>query len=198
MLKLITAATAEPLTLAEVKNHCAIDSDDFDDLLTSYIAAVRAHVERITNRALCAQTWELRLSGFPSVIELPLPPFQSVTSITYTDTAGTTQTLASYEISGVGGDQPAEIRPAFGTRWPATRDVPEAVKVRFVAGYESDGASPPNPAANVPPDLKAAMLQMIGDAFANRETVSSDQTYLIPIPGSAKAMLLPFKVWTLP
>jgi uncharacterized phiE125 gp8 family phage protein len=203
MLKLITAPTAEPLTLAEVKAHCAIDSDDFDTILTGCVAGVRAHLEKTLGRALVTQTWELRLPNFPAfgdAIELPRPPLQSVTSVSYVDTFGETATLATaaYQVYGVGGDQPGAIAPAYGLSWPEVRRLPEAVTIRFTAGYPGDGASPEDLAANVPPDIKAAMLAMVADLFANRESVSADQTYSIPIPATAKSLLAPFKVWSLP
>jgi uncharacterized phiE125 gp8 family phage protein len=200
-LFLIEAPEAEPVTLTEAKAHCAIDSTDFDTLLTGYIAAVRAHVEKTTGRTLVSQTWELRLPGFPcGAIELPRPPLQSVTSVKYTDEAGAVQTLSpsAYQVSGIDGDQPASVAPAFGMRWPGARHTPEAVIVRFVCGYPDDGASPPNPAANVPPQIRQAIIEMIADLFANRETTGTDQAYAIPIPTTARALLQPFKVWSLP
>lgn len=200
MLKLISAATSEPVTLVEAKAHCAIDSDDFDSLLTDYIAAVRAHLEKTLGRALVAQTWELRLPNFPAygdAIELPIPPLQSVESVTYTDTFGDTATLApaAYQVCGVGGEQPGCIVPAYGLSWPEVRRQPEAVTIRFIAGYQDDGASPPDLAANVPPPIKAAMLAMVADLFQNRETVSTDESYAVPMPAVPKALLAPYKVW---
>jgi uncharacterized phiE125 gp8 family phage protein len=190
-LVLVEAPAAEPVTLEAVKAHLAIDSDDFDDQLAGYIAAVRAHLDGpdgILGRALVTQTWDLKLRCFPAVIELPLPPLQSVTSITYIDANGDTQTLSesAYQVSGIGGSQRGCISPAYGERWPSIRDVPEAVTVRFVAGYGDDG---------VPPAIKQAIMEMVADLWANRETVSSDQTYAVVTPANAKALLAPFKAW---
>jgi uncharacterized phiE125 gp8 family phage protein len=200
MLIQVEAPTVEPVTLEQAKAHLAIDADDFDDLLSGYIASIRAYLDGrdgILGRALIAQTWDYKLPCFPSVIELPLPPLQSVTSITYTDANGDTQTLSpsAYQVSGIGGSQRGCIAPAYGTRWPVTRDMPEAVTVRFVAGYPDDGGSPPDLAANVPPAIKQAIMEMVADLWANRETVSPDQTYAVVMPATAKALLAPFKAW---
>lgn len=201
-LILVDAPAVEPVTLDQVKVHCAIDASDFDDLLTGYIAAVRAHIDGrdgTLGRALVAQTWDLKLSGFLPRIDLPLPPLQSVTSISYTDTGGNSQALdaSAYQVTGIGAAQGAAILPAYGTTWPATRDVPEAVTIRFVAGYPDDGGSPPDLAANVPGAIKTAILEMVADLWANRENVAAEQIYPVPMPANARALLWPYRVWSL-
>jgi uncharacterized phiE125 gp8 family phage protein len=200
MLISVTGPADEPVTLEAVKAHLAVDADDFDDQIAGYIASVRAYLDGrdgILGRAIIAQTWDLKLRCFPAVIELPLPPLQSVTSITYIDANGDTQTLSpsGYQVSGIGGSQRGCIAPAYGERWPSIRDVPEAVTVRFVAGYPDDGGEPPDPAANVPPAIKQAVMEMVADLWANRETVSPDQSYAVVMPANAKALLAPFKAW---
>jgi uncharacterized phiE125 gp8 family phage protein len=200
MLILIEAPADEPVTLEAVKNHLAVDTSDFDDQLTGYIASVRAYLDGrdgILGRALIAQTWDLKLRCFPAVIELPLPPLQSVMSITYIDANGDTQTLSesAYQVSGIGGSQRGCIAPAYGERWPSSRDVPEGITVRFVAGYPDDGNSPPDLAANVPPAIKQAIMEMVADLWANRETVSAEQTYAVAMPATAKSLLAPFRAW---
>ena len=62
-------------------------------------------------------------------------PVASITSVKYTDLAGAEQTLAgsAYALSLYGDSR--RLAPTFGNTWPSTRDVPDAVRVRFVAGY---------------------------------------------------------------
>lgn len=199
-LVLVEGPEIEPVTLTSVKDHLAIDTSDFDALLHGYILAVRQHLDGrdgILRRALVRQTWDLKLRAFPDILELPLPPLQSVTSISYVDTNGSTQTLATdgYQVAGVGGSQPGYIVPAFGGSWPATRDMPEAVTVRFVCGYPDDGGSPPDLVANIPEAIRTAIMSMIADLWSNRETVSVDQSFAVPMPTSAKALLTPYRVW---
>lgn len=196
----IEAPEVEPVTLSEAKAHLAIDGDDFDDLVAGYISAARQHLDGATGilrRAIVRQTWELRLRAFPDVLELPLPPLQSVTSISYIGTDGDTQTLSpsAYQVGGIGGAQPGCIVPAFGSQWPATRDVPEAVKIRFVAGYPDNGASPPDLRANIPTPLRQAIMELVADMWANRENVSADQSFAVPMPANAQALLAPYRVW---
>jgi hypothetical protein len=63
----------------------------------------------------------------------------SVTIITYIDTNGATQTLSAalYTTDLPSGPKAREgcIVPAYQQVWPQTRHVPNAVIVRFVAGY---------------------------------------------------------------
>lgn len=80
-LKLITAPTVEPVTLAGVKNHLRIDSEDENALITALITTARQLAERDTKRAFITQTWRLYLDESPAEIYLPKPPLQSVESI---------------------------------------------------------------------------------------------------------------------
>lgn len=86
---------------------------------------------------LVTQTWTIKLADFPcGGIPLPAGPVTSVTSVTYIDTNGASQTLSSsaYTVVGIGDRTGAKIVPAYGYSWPSTRDVPEAVTVVFVSG----------------------------------------------------------------
>jgi uncharacterized phiE125 gp8 family phage protein len=138
-----------------------------DPELVRAIAASRTIVERHTRRALLTQTWELQLEEFPDddEIELPLPPLQSVTSITYKDTAGAWQTLAaaSYVVDAPAGPvaERGRVSLAYGQQWPSTYDEEVAVKIRFVAGYGSAASS-------VPRDIQAAVLLWVGDLYDAR------------------------------
>ena len=149
----ITAPAVEPVTLAEVKAHCAIDDPAHDGLLAELIAAATGRLDGaagLLGRCLITQAWRYTFARFPSgEIILPLPPCQSVDAITYTDPAGAAQVLpaADYRVSGLGGTTTARIRPAPGTTWPSTGDDPEAVAVSFTAGY---GAAPAGRAGRDP------------------------------------------------
>lgn len=137
-----------------------------DPELVRAIAASRTIVERHTRRALLTQTWELQLEEFPDdEIELPLPPLQSVTSITYKDTSGAWQTLsaASYVVDAPAGfvAERGRVSLAYGQKWPSTYEEEVAVKVRFVAGYGSAESS-------IPRDIQAAVLLWVGDLYDAR------------------------------
>lgn len=162
-LVLITAPTAEPVTLAEAKAHLRVDNSDSDTLITALIVAARERAETETRRALITQTWDLYRDAFPSwELIVPKPLLQTVTSITYTDSNGVTQTLATDQYLVDSNSEPGRITPAYGLVWPSTRWQTNAVKVRFVAGYAD--------AAAVPQSIKSWMLLAIGSMFENRES----------------------------
>lgn len=162
-LTLVTAPATEPVTLAEAKSHLRVTTTDDDVLITALIVAARESAESAMGRALITQTWDMTIDGFPPVIDVPLPPLQSVTSINYVDENGDSQTLATTEYTVDIKSSPGRLVESYGKTWPTTRDVINAVTVRFVAGY---GAS-----ASVPQAIKQGMLMHIGHMYANRESV---------------------------
>ena len=75
--------------------------------------------------------------GQGQAIVIPRPPLQSVTSITYVDQGGATQTLASNAYQVDAKNEPGRILPAFNAYWPLTRNQINAVTVTYVAGWTS-------------------------------------------------------------
>lgn len=194
-LSLVTGPTAEPVTLAEAKAHCRVAIADDDGLIAGYILAARNHLEEITGRAFLTQTWDLSLDhDWPwyqdmethrhsRLIQLLKAPVQSVTSITYIDTAGASQTLASNQyvvdtVSTIGN-----VYPAYAVEWPQVRCQRAAITVRFVAGW------------TVFPDaLRQAMLLLIGHWYENRETVVIGQSPA-ELPMSVASLIAPYRVY---
>jgi uncharacterized phiE125 gp8 family phage protein len=143
-LTLVVAPTSEPVTLGHAKSVCRVDTTDRDAEIAGYILAARQDVERITGRAIVTQTWRMTMDAFPAgAFELPLAPVASVTSITYTDAGGAEQTVAGANYALDATTTPARIALVNGASWPTTAAHPGAVKVLFVAGY--DTASVPEP-----------------------------------------------------
>lgn len=183
-----TAPATEPVTLTELQTHLRVTVNEESELITSLGKAARETVERLTGRSLITQTLRLTLDEFPDwEIRLPRPPLVSVTSITYVDAAGTTQTLSAslYRVDTY--SEPGRIEPAYGEVWPSAREVAGAVNVLYVAGY---GA-----AAAVPYNLKLAIKLLVGHWFANREQVVVGMALTAPpIPFQAEALCL--SEWT--
>jgi uncharacterized phiE125 gp8 family phage protein len=153
-VRLITPPTIEPVTVAEIRLVCRIDSTGdalFDtqvdaDILAD-ISAMRKLAEHRTGRSLMPQTWEVALDAFPSAeISLPNPIVTSITSVKYISAeTGTEVTLASNQYSlDDAREYEAWLNPAVDIVWPNTADVANAVRVRYVAGYANAAAVPPN------------------------------------------------------
>lgn len=134
-LQLITAPAIEPLSLEEVKLHCKIEDVADDALVRAIIVAVREQAEHKTGRALIDQRWEQVLNWFPTTIELGYPPLVAVESVKYTDSAGATQTISSANYIADDVSSPPKIYLGYGASWPANRDVPNAIRARFIAGH---------------------------------------------------------------
>lgn len=165
----ITAPASEPVSLTQAKAHLRVDHTDDDTMIGAMIQAAREAAEHQTGRALVTQTWELVLDAFPAAeIELVKPPVQSITSITYEDTAGATQTLSATAYALAAYDTRGWVIPDVDTAWPGTYGAVGSVRVRFVAGY---GA-----AAAVPTSITSWMLLQIGAAYRNREAFASGQS----------------------
>jgi len=157
---LITPPSVQPVSVAEMKNTLKLEDSETDDdaLLAGLIRSAVEYAEMYQNRRLMTQTWDLKLDGFPcgapeqpwsqlgrpwSTIEIPFAPLQSVTSITYTDNNGTTQTWSSSLYTVLKNGLTGRVVPAYQQVYPSTRAVPESVTVRFVCGYGDNPGNVP-------------------------------------------------------
>lgn len=194
-----TAPSAAVVDLAAVKAHLRISHAAEDALLQALINAVNEQLDGldgILRRALVTQTWRLFRRDFPAeaVWRLPLPPLQSVSSITYIDLAGATQTVSAADYHVIAPTGAAGWIELVDTKtWPAAvADRPDAVRVDFVAGYGAASA--------VPVPIKQAALLMVGELYANRGDVDAAPMpaggqYLVTPHGAAIAALLSKYLW---
>lgn len=162
----ISAPATTPVSLAELKLSLRVEDTAEDTLLGLHLAAAVGMVDGPTGelkRALISQTWRAGFECFPcGPIELPLRPLLSVASIQYRDRVGVLQTMP-FDDYVVHDGELAMIEPAPGLSWPDAPRGRRSVLVTFNAGY---GADP----ADVPGEIRAAILLMCGDLYANRET----------------------------
>jgi uncharacterized phiE125 gp8 family phage protein len=187
-LSLVTGPTTDPVTLAEAKAHCRIGITEDDGLLAGYILAARHYVEGQTHRMMLTQTWDCTFDycwptkGCYRHIAIPLSPVQSVTSVSYVDEDGATQTLASDQYTVVTNRSKAFIVPAYNVYWPSIRWVPDAITVRAIVGY-----------TQTPDELRQAILMLVGHLYEHRESVTEGQP-LTEVPMSVEALISPFRV----
>lgn len=178
----------EPVSLVEAKAHLRVGLDEEDDLISALIVTAREHVENVTGRQLVTAAKELTLSGFDvrddCLILLPYPPLQSVDTITYIDTGGDEQTLAANKYQVDMTVEPAELLPAWGESWPATRCQFGSVTIAYTAGYGD--------AADVPAAIKAAMLLIVGNLYENREDAVIDT--IVGKIGAVDSLLRPYVI----
>ena len=176
-----------------------------DPEITGWITAARQYCETFTHRALITQTYDLKLDSFPwnspgyvdagqigvGAIGIPKAPLQSVTSLTYIDTNGAVQTWDSsnYTVDAPAGPwaAPGRLVPAWSIYYPVCRTVPNAIVVRFVAGYGAASA--------VPYPIKQAMKLLIGNWYVNHEAGALFRGTADVLPYGIDALLWPFKAF---
>ena len=179
-LSLITPPVGEPVTLAAAKAHLKIDTADDDALLISLITAARARAEWHTGRALLTQEWILWLDAWPQrgVIDIPMPPLRSVSSVTVYARDDTASVIdpARYVVDLAAG------RIAFRQNVvpPASLRVINAIAVGFTAGYGD--------VFDVPQPLKSAVLELLAFLYEHRGEGPAE------LPLDCLASLAPYRV----
>lgn len=175
--------TEEPVSLERVKEHCGVDAPDHDALLRDYLAAARREVEAFTRRKLVTQVVEYRVSSLSAGVRLPLAPVQSVDAIDYLAQDGSTQSLAAGNWRLTGGASAPCVMPPVLSTWPVALHAPESVTIRLTAGYGG--------AADVPADLKVAVLLLAAHYYGNR----GDDAQAPEMPPHAQSILQRHVFW---
>lgn len=169
--RLVTAPTAEPISIAQAKAQLRVTDSAEDALITSLISVVRQACEDRIRRTIVKTGYELIAAAFSDRMELDRGPLLQVTSVKYLDTAGTLQTLApsTYVV-----DQYAAVPAvllASGATWPTVATGrPDAVRIAYDAGYCDETLTPPPPAP-----LLHWMLLQLGHFYGNREAAGVTQ-----------------------
>jgi len=190
-LVLNTAPDTTPIVLADVKTHlrwddaAGSDSFDSDAYLNTLIDNAVDMAETETWSRFIDQTWDLHLDGFPTEIVLPYPPTDSITEITYTDTAGDTQTLSSdvYELGAP--SRVGVVRLKYGQSWPTPRAHADVVKVTYKCGYGTSGSDVPDAINHALKLIVAHLATNRGDEDAGRPS----QWNPIDMPRAARVLL---------
>jgi len=133
-----------------------------DDDLTDLITDAREFVEKETCRRLLTQVWDYSIDNFPHeyFIKLPFGNLQTVTSLTYKDSDGTSATLTQatdYYVE-TNGDQHGRVVLPYGDTWPS--DIlysSNPITIRFTCGWTT--------AALVPKAIKRAVKFAAEDAY---------------------------------
>lgn len=184
---LLSAPTAEPITLGEAKAHLRVDTDAEDTLIQSLIMASRLHIEAALDLALITQTWRLRRDTWPSsrTLTLPIRPIQSVISVKVYDDDDIPRAIdpASFILDGAAN--PARLVWRGNGSAPASGLAANGIEIDFVAGH-GDGP------ADVPQPMRQALLLLIAHWYENREPVEIGATATV-IPGAVSDLLGPYR-----
>lgn len=196
--RLKTAPAEEPVSLAEMRAMLGIqDVTDThrDPVITARLIAARRWCEEHTRRAFVTQTWYGYASSWRDqeviarcnivscckpIIDLKAD-LQSVNEITYVDTNGATQTLASdqYLVDAV----MSRVHEAYGASWPGVRGQANAIRIEFVCGY---GA-----AAAVPQPIKEAIMFIVAH-WENYQSSIEGAVRITTVPYAVTQLLQPY------
>jgi hypothetical protein len=184
-LKLVTPAGVDPVSAADAKARLRIDTTDEDADVLAAISAATELAQAECGRQFVLATYSLFLDAFPlswesaaerdgypsaaaplwrgrpdpRAVVIPRPPLQSVTWVKYYDGSGALQTLSSAAYFVATAAEPGWLVPTYGTAWPLAQiGRPEAVEIRFVAGYTT-----------LPPAAIEAIKVILADRWQNPE-----------------------------
>ena len=187
--KIVTPPTAYAVTVATAKEHMRVKFDDDDMLIGVYIETATALCEQILQRKLITQTWKMYLDYFPNIITTLFGDLQSVTHIKYTDLDEAQLTFANtkYDVDIVSVPGRIILKDAYD--WPTTTlNANNPIEIQFITGY---GAS----SANVPADIKNAILLTTAHFYENRENLLISNMSIDKIPMTTQALLQNHRIW---
>ena len=160
------------VSLQEAKNHLRVSGTSQDDEITLLIEASTEKLERDINRGIISATWQQAMSSFPSdagMINLMMGMDTSVSSITYVDSDGVTQTLDSSQWSY--SNARSGIFSENSDGWPevSLETKSDKVFINFTCGVADSDC--------VPRLMKQAILLETGRAYfdpAQENTLNTD------------------------
>lgn len=182
--QLITAPSAEPVTLSDAKDWLKIDGNDENTLISALITSARLAVEAATGLLLLSQTWRLSFDDWPQSGRLVLThaPMQSVQTFRIIDSNGNAMAvpLNNLSIDIVGREPRIMLKTA-----PPQRD-------QYLHGYALDIVFGYADANSVPETLKLAIKMLVAFWHENRgDDVASVSRHW---PDTISALLQPFLI----
>jgi gp6-like head-tail connector protein len=203
-LVVVQPPAAEPVTLADAKQHLRVSHSVDDGLITGLITGARQLIEGWTARALVTQTLRYTMSQDPPSgalpllpmpllvlpviltapqvmnrpLELPRAPVQSILQVSQTDLDGTVNIVDPTDYVPDLSLDPARIRLNWQTvpRWM------QHIQVQFIAGYSND-----NP---LPSPLVSAIKMAIAFLYENR----GDNPELDRPPRAIDWLIAPYRI----
>lgn len=189
-----------------------------DNLLSANITAAREWCQGYSGRSFAPQTLEMGMANFPNQlpfgpfgfggggrgyigfgygsfnddtqwIKLPAGPVRGVESVRYTDANGDWQTFDPVNYTLDNFAEPARIYLMPNLSWPETLRIPNAVRIRYAAGYSLPGDSPQE--FQISKLALQAMKLLLGHFYENRENVfvNDARAVALELPQGAASLL---------
>lgn len=175
---LVTAADAEPVTLAQASEHLRVDSLDDFSLIEALLPVAREIVEGITGRValesgwkVIAPSWADLLDGDAATAMLHRTPLVSVESVRYyASGASTLTTMDDSDYVTIDGTEPGMIH--FMGTLPSLESRPDAIQIEFTAGHTTT--------EDVPAVLKHAIKLLVAHFYETRTPIAFAASSEIP------------------
>lgn len=169
---LVTAPTALPVALEDVKAALRVDGTDFDAEIERLIKSAVAHYEGwsgVLGIALVEQTWRQEYSRFEGKMGLALRPVRTVSSVKYLNEEGQDAAVATdqYQLRQDGGGR-SYVHFIDGYSAPDVH--PDGfVTIDFVVGWPIAEGAPTTPA-----DIQTAIILRVQKHFDEAAQANSD------------------------
>lgn len=194
-LRIVQQPIAELVTLEEARNHLNLFAEGSplshpdDAMISAFLSTAREYIEQFTGQTFAQAEFEYRAVPTSAGIVLPVPPVNSIVSVSYLDEDDLLQTVDAsvYRLNDDDINTPV-VELKSGQSWPLATAVH---RVRFSAGYSLAGESP---LFNVLPfAVKAAMLLLLGHYYENREATLAGAP-ITTIPLGVESLLRPYRI----
>jgi uncharacterized phiE125 gp8 family phage protein len=163
-VSVLTPPIAEPVTLYEAREHLRLSPDQTDDdsLVLGLLATARRVVERRLGQTLTATQYVATWTESPEVADLPYGPvLVDEDHALVVEADGDVVSSGSYEIE-------SDVSSITFTSVPAGKMV-----VTYWAGAV--------PGSAIAPQLRSAILLLVGHLYANREATTADGIGELPM-----------------
>ncbi len=178
--KQVSKATAEILSLAEVKNYLKVDDTTDDTLIGILINTAISYAEKYMGIDLLETVWENYRDDIEQDLTLRRAKFLSVSGIQYMhDGSYNLVDSDDYQIAGNGVYGKVE-RISLPESYD---DHPEAIKIVFKTGFGATGS-------DVPYDIKTALMSHIACLYENRGDCSASDN----IPTASRLIYSNYRV----
>lgn len=180
-----TAPAKELVSAEEAREFLRVDSTEESAEVLRMIRAATALAEHQCARSLITRTYELYVDAFACVMPLRRPPVASVTALEYLDDALAWQPVAGsvYRLVQHGLAPAIVLLP--NQAWPTTvADVPQCVRITYVAGYGAEGEAVPEP-------IRSWVKALVGSMHEHRE---ADAERALQRLGFIDGLLDPYRI----
>ncbi len=154
-----TTPIAEPVSIAEVKDHLRTTGTAEDAFITNLIVATREHCENWLGRKLMHQTISQWVDQWPEWhVDLAVGPASTLIAVyTYAESGTqTSHTITNFYLQP--GLAPRLFRNAIS--WPSAGRVADGIEISYAVGF---GA-----AVDVPPAIRHGILLLVAHLYQNR------------------------------